>query len=68
LNKLHVESCSFFNLLTPGPQSVGQGLPPADLKLCHWVKPSLRQPVSRALREDKSASEVVREQVSAAIS
>jgi bifunctional non-homologous end joining protein LigD len=54
-----------------------------DVKRCRWAKPTLvcqvkftewtrddrlRQPVFLGLREDKNASEVVREQVSAAIS
>jgi bifunctional non-homologous end joining protein LigD len=81
LSKIQVESCPFFNVPTPGRSRWDQGLTPADLKRCHWVRPKLvcqvkftewtrddrlRQPVFLGLREDKSAIEVVREQVSAA--
>ena len=83
LSKLQVESCPFFNVPTPGRSRWDQGLTPSDLKRCHWVKPKLvcqvkftewarddrlRQPVFLGLREDKSASEVIREQDAAAIS
>jgi bifunctional non-homologous end joining protein LigD len=83
LSKIQVESCPFFNVPTPGRSRWDQDMTPSDLKRCHWVKPSLvcqlkftewtwndrlRQPVFLGLREDKSASEVVRGQVSAAIS
>jgi bifunctional non-homologous end joining protein LigD len=83
LSKLQVESCPFFNVPTSGGSRWDQGLTPTDLKRCHWVKPKLvrqvkltewirderlRQPVFLGLREDKSAREVVREQVAAAIS
>ena len=79
LNKLHVESCPFFNVPTPGRSRWDQGLTPADLKRCHWVKPTLvcqvkftewtrddrlRQPVFLGIREDKSPMEVVRERAS----
>ncbi len=78
LSKQTVESCPFFNVPTPGRSRWDQGLTPADLKRCHWVKPKLvcqvkfsewtrddrlRQPVFLGLREDKNASEVVREEV-----
>ena len=76
LNKLHVESCPFFNVPTPGRSRWDQGLTPAYLERCHWVKPTLvcqvkftewtrddrlRQPVFLGIREDKSPMEVVRE-------
>jgi bifunctional non-homologous end joining protein LigD len=76
LNKIQVESCPFFNVPTPGRSRWDQGLTPADLKRCHWVRPKLvcqvkftewtrddrlRQPVFLGLREDKDANEVVRE-------
>jgi bifunctional non-homologous end joining protein LigD len=76
LSKIQVESCPFFNVPTPGRSRWDQGLTPTDLKRCHWVKPKLvcqvkftewtrddrlRQPVFLGLREDKNASEVVRE-------
>jgi bifunctional non-homologous end joining protein LigD len=83
LSKIQVETCPFFNVPTPGRSRWDKGLTPADLKRCHWVKPKLvcqvkftewtrddrlRQPVFLALREDKGAIEVVREQASATIS
>jgi hypothetical protein len=39
LNKLHVESCPFFYVPTHGRSHWDQGLTPADLKRCHWLKP-----------------------------
>ena len=83
LQKIRVESCPFNNLPAPGRNRWDQGLTAAEMKRCRWVKPAmvcqvkftewtrddrLRQPVFLGLREDKNASEVVREQVSAAIS
>jgi ATP-dependent DNA ligase len=83
LNKIRVDKCPFYNLPAAGRNRWDQGLTAAEMKRCHWVKPvmvcqikftewtrddRLRQPVFLGLREDKSASEVVREQVSAAIS
>jgi bifunctional non-homologous end joining protein LigD len=71
------------NLPAHGRNRWDQGLTAAEMKRCHWVKPAmvcqvkftewtrddrLRQPVFLGIREDKNASEVVREQVSAAIS
>jgi bifunctional non-homologous end joining protein LigD len=79
LSKIQVESCPFFNVPTPGRSRWDQGLTPADLKRCHWVKPTmvcqvkftewtrddrLRQPVFLGLREDKSATEAVKEKAS----
>jgi bifunctional non-homologous end joining protein LigD len=79
LSKIQMENCPFFNVPTPGRSRWDQGLTPADLKRCHWVKPTmvchvkftewtrddrLRQPVFLGLREDKNANEVVREKVS----
>ena len=76
LQKIRVESCPFFNVPAPGRNRWDQGLTAAEMKRCHWVKPKmvcqvkftewtrddrLRQPVFLGLREDKNASEVVRE-------
>jgi bifunctional non-homologous end joining protein LigD len=78
LNKIAVQSCPFFNLPATG-YGLDPGLTFAEMKRCVWVKPSmvcevkftewtrddrLRQPVFLGLREDKSASEVVRESAS----
>jgi len=70
------EACPFADL----PSKVGgawvQGLTPAMMKRCHWIKPvfvcqvkftewtrdgKLRQPVFLGLREDKKPAEVIRE-------
>jgi bifunctional non-homologous end joining protein LigD len=75
LNKIAVKSCPFFNLPATG-RGLDPGLTVAEMKRCIWVKPSmvckvkftewtrddrLRQPVFLGLREDKNASEVIRE-------
>jgi ATP-dependent DNA ligase len=82
LNKISVKDCPFFNLPATG-RGLDPGLTVAEMRRCVWVKPKmvcqakftewtrddrLRQPVFLGLREDKNASEVVREQVSAATS
>jgi bifunctional non-homologous end joining protein LigD len=82
LNKIAVKACPFFNLPATG-RGLDPGLTAAEMKRCIWGKPSmvcevkftewtrddrLRQPVFLGLREDKSATEVVREQVSTPIS
>jgi bifunctional non-homologous end joining protein LigD len=79
LNKIRVEKCPFYNLPAVGRSRWDQGLTAAEMKRCHWVKPSmvcqvkftewtrddrLRQPVFLGIREDKKASEVVREKAS----
>jgi bifunctional non-homologous end joining protein LigD len=79
LNKIRVEACPFFNLPAAGRSRWDQGLTPAEMKRCRWVKPvmvcqvkftewtrddRLRQPVFLGLREDKNANEVVREKAS----
>jgi bifunctional non-homologous end joining protein LigD len=79
LNKIRVESCPFFNLPAAGRSRWDQGLTAAEMKRCHWVKPTLvcqakftewtrddrlRQPVFLGIREDKNANEVVREKAS----
>jgi bifunctional non-homologous end joining protein LigD len=76
LSKLHVESCPFFNVPTPGRSRWDQGLTCTDLKRCHWVQAQARLPgqvhgvdarrstAPAGLSRDKGASEVVRERVS----
>jgi len=70
------EKCPFINLPLPRGSKWGQCITKAEMKICHWVEPSmvcqvkfgewtrddrLRQPVFLGLREDKDASEVIRE-------
>ena len=74
--KLARSGCPFAEL--PGKQAgrYGQGIPPAAMKRCHWLRPTLvaqvrfaqwtrdgrlRQPVFLGLRSDKAAREVTRE-------
>ncbi len=75
-SKIKTETCPFANL---PEQSAGrwlQGITPAVMKRCHWIKPTtvcqvkfnewtrdnrLRQPVYLGLRQDKPARTVVRE-------
>jgi bifunctional non-homologous end joining protein LigD len=79
LNKIRVDKCPFFNLPAIGRNRWDQGLSPAEMKRCRWVKPlmvcqikftewtrddRLRQPVFLGIREDKMANEVVREKAS----
>jgi bifunctional non-homologous end joining protein LigD len=79
LNKIRVDKCPFYNLPTAGRNRWDQGLTAAEMRRCHWVKPvmvcqikftewtrddRLRQPVFLGIREDKNASEVVREKAS----
>jgi bifunctional non-homologous end joining protein LigD len=79
LEKIRVESCPFFNVPAVGRSRWDQGLTAAEMKRCHWVKPSmvcqvkftewtrddrLRHPVFLGIREDKNASEVLREKAS----
>ena len=76
LEKIRVEKCPFFNLPAVGRSRWDQGLSAAEMKRCRWVRPEmvcqikftewtrddrLRQPVFLGIREDKNASEVVRE-------
>ena len=78
LNKITVKDCPFCNLPATG-RGLDPGLTTAEMKRCHWVKPTmvcqvkftewtrddrLRQPVFLGLREDKNATEVVRETAS----
>jgi bifunctional non-homologous end joining protein LigD len=68
--------CPFSNLPEKRSGRFGAGVTAAEMKRCHWVKPQmvcqikfaewtrdekLRQPVFLGLREDKAASEVIRE-------
>jgi bifunctional non-homologous end joining protein LigD len=79
LNKIRVEKCPFYNLPAAGRNRWDQGLSPAEMKRCRWIKPvmvcqirftewtrddRLRQPVFLGIREDKDANEVVREEAS----
>ena len=74
--KLEIQECPFQNLPEMTAGRYGAGLTRAEMKRCHWLKPNLvcqvrfsewtrdgklRQPVFLGLREDKSASEVKRE-------
>jgi bifunctional non-homologous end joining protein LigD len=83
LTGIAVKTCSFFNLPASGRGHLDPGLSATEMKQCRWVKPvlvcqvkftewtrddRLRQPVFLGLREDKNASEVVREQDSMTIS
>ena len=76
LDKIRVEKCPFYNLPAVGRSRWDQGLTAAEMKRCHWVKPTmvcqikftewtrddrLRQPVFLGTREDKNANEVLRE-------
>jgi bifunctional non-homologous end joining protein LigD len=77
--KIASDQCPFVNLPERRSGRYGQGVTPAEMKRCHWVKPTLvcevkfaewtrddrlRQPVFLGLREDKDAKEVVREKAS----
>jgi bifunctional non-homologous end joining protein LigD len=77
--KIASDTCPFVNIPEKRAGRWGQGVTPAEMKRCHWVKPvmvcqikfsewtrddRLRQPVFLGLREDKDAEEVVRERAS----
>jgi bifunctional non-homologous end joining protein LigD len=70
------DDCPFVNLPESRSGRYGAGVTKAEMNRCHWVEPEmvaqikfsewtrdekLRQPVFLGLREDKDASEVVRE-------
>ena len=70
------DECAFVNLPEKRAGRYGAGVTAAEMKRCHWLEPEmvcqvkfsewtrddkLRQPVFHGLREDKVASEVVRE-------
>jgi bifunctional non-homologous end joining protein LigD len=79
LNGIRAAERPFFNLPAAGRSRWDQGLTTAEMKRCHWVKPTmvcqikftewtrddrLRQPVFLGIREDKNANEVIREKAS----
>jgi bifunctional non-homologous end joining protein LigD len=74
--KVRARTCPFANIPVRERGRWGQGITPADMKKCHWLKPKLvcqvkfaewtrdgrlRQPVFLGLRADKRAADVVRE-------
>lgn len=74
--KIARKECPFENLPDKRERRFGQAITAAVMKKCHWVKPELvaqlrftewtndgrlRHPVFLGLREDKKASEVIRE-------
>ena len=76
LQKIRRPTCPFINLPEKSRGSWGQGITPAVMQRCGWVKPvlvaqvkftewtsdgQLRQPVFLGLRTDKEAKVVVRE-------
>jgi len=77
--KIARDFCPFANLPVSGASKWGQSLTAAEMKQCRWLDPQivcqvkfsewtrdnrLRQPVFLGLREDKDASEVIRERSS----
>ena len=77
--KIGQKTCPFANLPHKDHGRWGQGITPAEMKHCHWLKPKmvcqlkftewtrdgrLRHPVFLGLRKDKNAREVVREKAS----
>jgi bifunctional non-homologous end joining protein LigD len=77
--KIECASCPFANLPVPRGNKWGQGITASEMKFCHWLESQmvcqvkfsewtrddrLRQPVFLGLREDKEATEVVRESAS----
>jgi bifunctional non-homologous end joining protein LigD len=76
---LESAECPFANLPESRSGRFGSGMTRAEMRRCHWLKPELvcqvrfsewtddyrlRQPVYLGLREDKDASDVVREEAS----
>jgi bifunctional non-homologous end joining protein LigD len=76
LKKISRDKCPFSDLPEKRTGRYGAGVTAAEMKRCHWVQPKLvcqikfsewtrdgklRQPVFLGLRNDKDASEVVRE-------
>lgn len=74
--RIATDACPFANLPEKSAGRWMQGITPAVMKRCHWVKPTmvcqlkfnewtrdgrLRQPVFLGLRKDKNARDVVRE-------
>jgi bifunctional non-homologous end joining protein LigD len=79
LEKIRTKSRLFVNVPEVGRSRWDQGLSAAEMKRCSWVKPvivcqvkftewtrddRLRHPVFLGIREDKAASEVIREKAS----
>jgi bifunctional non-homologous end joining protein LigD len=77
--ELESAECPFANLPESRKGRFGIGMTRAEMRRCHWLKPELvcqvrfsewtddymlRQPVYLGLREDKNASDVVREEAS----
>ncbi len=77
--KVPIQTCPFVDLPEKRLGRYGQGVTASEMKLCHWIEPTivcqirfkewtrdsrLRQPVFLGLREDKDAKEVVREKAS----
>jgi bifunctional non-homologous end joining protein LigD len=77
--KIRRDTCPFTNLPEKSGGRWRQGITLAEMRRCHWVEPKmvcqikfgewtrddrLRQPVFLGLREDKDASEAVRERAS----
>ena len=75
--ELESAECPFVNLPESTSGRFGSGMTRAEMKRCHWLKPELvcevrfsewtddsklRQPVYVGLREDKKATDVVREE------
>jgi bifunctional non-homologous end joining protein LigD len=78
--KIASDECPFSDLPQPRSSKWGQAITASEMKKCHWVEPTmvaqvkfsdwtsdhhLRQPVYLGLREDKDASEVIREKPTA---
>ena len=74
--KIAREACPFSDLPEPRASRWGKSITASEMKRCHWIDPELvcqvkfsewtrdhhlRQPVFLGLREDKDASEVIRE-------
>lgn len=74
--KIRRKDCPFVNLPEPRGSRYSPGLTAREMRKCHWIEPKLvcqikfsewtqdnklRQPVFLGLREDKEATEVVRE-------
>jgi bifunctional non-homologous end joining protein LigD len=76
LTRIETHECPFSDLPEKKQGRWAQNITPAEMKLCHWVKPELvcqlrftewtndgklRHPVFLGLREDKDPAEVTRE-------
>jgi len=80
MEKIASDDCPFSDLPQPRGNKWGQAITASQMKRCHWILPNmvcqvkfgewtqdnhLRQPVYLGLREDKDATEVIRERPSA---